>query len=54
MKIDLNKNLVYYIEKFDITEEKVRLKNHLDYFSKALKSDDSNGKKLGFIAQEIR
>lgn len=45
--------LIYYIEKFDITEEKVRLKNHLDYFLKALKSDDSNGKKLGFIAQEI-
>jgi len=45
--------LIYYIEKFDITEEKVRLKNHLEYFLKALKSDDSNGKKLGFIAQEI-
>jgi uncharacterized protein (TIGR00255 family) len=55
-KVDENRfeqELVYYIEKFDITEEKVRLKNHLDYFSKALKSDDSNGKKLGFIAQEI-
>lgn len=45
--------LVYYIEKFDITEEKVRLDNHLDYFTKALNSDDSNGKKLGFISQEI-
>lgn len=45
--------LVYYIEKFDITEEKVRLKNHLDYFLKALESDDSNGKKLGFIGQEM-
>ena len=45
--------LVYYIEKFDITEEKVRLHNHLDYFLKTLKSDDSNGKKLGFISQEI-
>ena len=45
--------LVYYIEKFDITEEKVRLTNHLDYFAKALKSDDSNGKKLGFISQEM-
>ena len=44
---------IYYIEKLDITEEKVRLKNHLDYFKKALKSDDSNGKKLGFITQEI-
>jgi uncharacterized protein (TIGR00255 family) len=45
--------LIYYLEKFDITEEKVRLKNHLDYFSKSLHSDDSNGKKLGFITQEI-
>jgi len=55
-KVDENRfeqELVYYIEKFDITEEKVRLKNHLDYFLKALKSDDSNGKKLGFIGQEI-
>jgi len=45
--------LVYYIEKFDITEEKVRLKNHLSYFIEALNSTDSNGKKLGFISQEI-
>jgi len=45
--------LVYYVEKFDITEEKVRLHNHLDYFLKTLNSDDSNGKKLGFITQEI-
>jgi uncharacterized protein (TIGR00255 family) len=45
--------LVYYIEKFDITEEKVRLKNHLDYFIEAINSTDSNGKKLGFISQEI-
>ena len=45
--------LVFYIEKFDITEEKVRLHNHLDYFIKTLNSDDSNGKKLGFISQEI-
>ncbi|TYB75966.1 YicC family protein [Bizionia gelidisalsuginis] len=45
--------LVYYIEKFDITEEKVRLKNHLDYFLDALHSEDSNGKKLGFISQEM-
>lgn len=55
-KVDENRfeqELVYYIEKFDITEEKVRLKNHLDYFQKALKSDDSNGKKLGFISQEM-
>jgi uncharacterized protein (TIGR00255 family) len=55
-KVDENRfeqELVYYIEKFDITEEKVRLDNHLDYFLKSLNSDDSNGKKLGFISQEI-
>ncbi|KAA1246320.1 YicC/YloC family endoribonuclease [Aquimarina sp. RZ0] len=45
--------LVYYLEKFDITEEKVRLTNHLEYFVTALNSKDSNGKKLGFITQEI-
>lgn len=45
--------LVYYIEKFDITEEKVRLKNHLNYFIDSINSDDSNGKKLGFISQEM-
>jgi len=44
--------LIYYIEKFDISEEKVRLKNHLDYFLKEL-NQASNGKKLNFIAQEI-
>ena len=55
-KVDENRfeqELVYYIEKFDITEEKVRLDNHLDYFIKTLNSSDSNGKKLGFISQEI-
>ncbi|MFK5982166.1 MAG: YicC/YloC family endoribonuclease [Flavobacteriaceae bacterium] len=45
--------LIYYLEKYDITEEKVRLKNHLNYFNEAINSDDSNGKKLGFICQEI-
>lgn len=45
--------IVYYIEKFDITEEKVRLDNHLDYFQKTLDSKDSNGRKLAFISQEI-
>ncbi len=45
--------LVYYLEKYDITEEKVRLDNHLNYFATTLNSKDSNGKKLGFIAQEI-
>ena len=55
-KVDENRfeqELVYYIEKFDITEEKVRLDNHLDYFVSSLNSKDSNGKKLGFISQEI-
>lgn len=45
--------LIFYIEKFDITEEKVRLENHMDYFLKTLHSDDSNGKKLAFISQEM-
>ncbi len=45
--------LVYYLEKYDITEEKVRLKNHLSYFSETMESPKSNGKKLGFISQEI-
>ena len=55
-EIDQNRfeqELIYYLEKYDITEEKVRLKNHIDYFKKTLSSDTSNGKKLGFIAQEI-
>ncbi|WP_299213152.1 YicC/YloC family endoribonuclease [uncultured Aquimarina sp.] len=45
--------LIYYLEKFDITEEKVRLANHIEYFTTTLNSKDSNGKKLGFITQEI-
>lgn len=45
--------MIYYLEKLDITEEKVRLSNHLDYFLLELNSDVSNGKKLGFISQEI-
>ncbi len=44
--------LIYYVEKFDISEEKVRLKNHLDYFIKELDKVD-NGKRLNFISQEI-
>ena len=55
-RVDENRfeqELVYYIEKYDITEEKVRLHNHLEYFIKSLNSPDSNGKKLGFIGQEI-
>ncbi len=45
--------LIYYIEKLDITEEKVRLANHCDYFLKTAAEKDSNGKKLGFVAQEM-
>ena len=54
--VDANRfeqELIYYIEKYDITEEKVRLENHLNYFTDTLKSKDSNGKKLGFISQEM-
>lgn len=55
-KIDENRfeqELIYYIEKLDINEEKVRLKSHLDYFLEVLSNRDSQGKKLGFISQEI-
>lgn len=45
--------LIYYIEKLDINEEEVRLKNHLKYFTEVLNEPQSNGKKLGFIAQEM-
>lgn len=54
--IDQNRfeqELIYYIDKLDITEEKIRLKSHCDYFMETLKSADANGKKLGFISQEI-
>ena len=55
---DLDKNrleqeLIYYIEKLDITEEKVRLRNHLEHFSEVLNEKESLGKKLGFISQEL-
>ncbi|WP_405330552.1 YicC/YloC family endoribonuclease [Leeuwenhoekiella sp. LLG6367-2.1] len=58
LKADVDENrfeqeLTYYLEKYDITEEKVRLNNHLEYFQKSLKSEDSNGKKLAFISQEM-
>jgi uncharacterized protein (TIGR00255 family) len=50
----LEQELIYYIEKIDISEEQVRLKNHCDYFLNVLKDDDdSKGKKLSFILQEI-
>lgn len=55
---DIDKNrfeqeLLYYLEKLDINEEKVRLNNHLDYFSEILGKGSPNGKKLGFVSQEI-
>ncbi|WP_214227439.1 YicC/YloC family endoribonuclease [Pedobacter sp. B4-66] len=49
----LEQELIYYIDKLDITEEKIRLRSHCDYFIETLKSKDANGKKLGFISQEI-
>lgn len=55
-EVDQNRfeqELIYYLEKYDITEEKVRLANHLAYFTTTINSNDSNGKKLGFISQEI-
>lgn len=55
-KIDENRfeqELIYYLEKFDITEEKVRLKNHCDFFLEVSESNEAVGKKLGFIAQEM-
>jgi uncharacterized protein (TIGR00255 family) len=45
--------LIYYIERLDITEEKVRLKKHCDYFTETIKEPASKGKKLGFVAQEM-
>lgn len=45
--------LIYYFEKLDITEELVRLETHLDYFMKSLSEENGQGKKLGFISQEI-
>ena len=56
IEVDVNRfeqELIFYLEKFDITEEKVRLKNHLDYYKKIMKSNVPVGKKLGFITQEI-
>jgi uncharacterized protein (TIGR00255 family) len=50
----LEQEMIYYIEKIDISEEQVRLRNHCDYFLNILKEgDDSKGKKLGFVLQEI-
>jgi uncharacterized protein (TIGR00255 family) len=58
LKVETDQNrfeqeLIYYLEKLDINEEKVRLANHLEYFLQTLETPDSNGKKLGFIVQEM-
>ena len=58
LPVDYDKNrleqeLIYYIEKLDINEEKQRLKNHLQYFRETMKNGHGQGKKLGFIAQEM-
>lgn len=56
VEIDKNRfeqELIYYLEKLDITEEKVRLTNHCNYFTEMINEPESNGKKLGFITQEI-
>jgi uncharacterized protein (TIGR00255 family) len=58
LQVDTDENrfeqeLIYYLEKLDINEEKVRLANHLEYFLQTMASEDSNGKKLGFIIQEM-
>ncbi len=49
----LEQELIYYLEKLDITEEKVRLANHCKYFIETAEKEDAPGRKLGFIAQEI-
>ncbi|HRO75542.1 MAG TPA: YicC family protein [Crocinitomicaceae bacterium] len=48
-----HQELIYYVEKLDISEEKMRLTNHLDYFLKTMNEETESGKKLGFITQEI-
>ncbi|PKH66639.1 YicC family protein [Flavobacterium sp. ALD4] len=58
LKVNVDENrfeqeLIYYLEKLDITEEKVRLTNHLDYFLDTLNGTEANGRKLGFITQEM-
>lgn len=58
LKVNVDENrfeqeLIYYLEKLDITEEKVRLTNHLDYFLETINGSEANGRKLGFITQEM-
>ena len=58
LKVNVDENrfeqeLIYYLEKLDVTEEKVRLTNHLDYFLETINGTEANGRKLGFITQEM-
>ena len=58
LKVNVDENrfeqeLIYYLEKLDVTEERVRLTNHLDYFLETINGSEANGRKLGFITQEI-
>jgi uncharacterized protein (TIGR00255 family) len=58
LKVNVDENrfeqeLIYYLEKLDVTEERVRLTNHLDYFLETIKGNEANGRKLGFITQEM-
>ena len=56
LNVDQNRfeqELIFYLEKYDITEEKVRLENHLNYFIETLAGKEANGRKLGFITQEM-
>jgi uncharacterized protein (TIGR00255 family) len=58
LKVNIDENrfeqeLIYYLEKLDVTEERVRLTNHLDYFLETIKGNEANGRKLGFITQEM-
>ena len=58
LKVNVDENrfeqeLIYYLEKLDVTEERVRLTNHLDYFLETINGSEANGRKLGFITQEM-
>ena len=58
LKVNIDDNrfeqeLIFYLEKYDITEEKVRLENHLNYFIETIAGTEANGRKLGFITQEM-
>jgi uncharacterized protein (TIGR00255 family) len=58
LKVNVDENrfeqeLIYYLEKLDVTEERVRLTNHLDYFLETINANEANGRKLGFITQEM-